>query len=298
MKGPVLKPLIAITVVVILACLLMLAGAENSTRWVNSNGTSFPIFVIAAAIPFALHWLLFLPAFAFQTEHYFDLTGSLSFLCTIAIVLFLNTNSNERGMLLAILITIWAIRLGSFLFLRVKKRGKDTRFTEMKTQFVRYLFTWTLGGFWVLGTMAAALAAMTSSTSPEISALGYFGLACWLLGFTIEVCADRQKSLFREDPDNAKKFISTGLWSWSRHPNYFGESLLWLGIALIALPALSGWQYVTLLSPVFVVLLLVKVSGVRLLENQGEERWGNDPNYQAYKARTSVFIPMPPTQQA
>jgi steroid 5-alpha reductase family enzyme len=116
-------------------------------------------------------------------------------------------------------------------------------------------------------------------------------LFVWIVGFTVEVVSDRQKRRFRQDPANAGRFITTGLWAWSRHPNYFGEIVLWLGIALIALPALSGWQYVTLISPLFVYLLLSRVSGIPPLESRAEERWGNDPEFQAYKARTPVLFP-------
>ena len=116
----------------------------------------------------------------------------------------------------------------------------------------------------------------------------------WLAGFAIEVIADRQKSAFRADPENRNRFIQSGLWAWSRHPNYFGEIVLWSGIAVIAFPVLQGWQYATLISPIFVVVLLTKISGVRMLENRANKQWGNDPDYQAYRDSTSVLVPMPP----
>ena len=85
------------------------------------------------------------------------------------------------------------------------------------------------------------------------------------------------KNLFRKDPANKEAFITSGLWSWSRHPNYFGEITLWTGIAIMAIPVLSGWQWVCLISPVFVTLLLTKVSGIPLLEKKAREKWGDDP---------------------
>lgn len=127
-----------------------------------------------------------------------------------------------------------------------------------------------------------------------MDAFGLLGVIAWIIGFGIEVVADLQKSRFRDRPENKDRFISGGLWSWSRHPNYFGEILLWLGIALIALPALRGWQLVTLLSPAFVFLLITRVSGVPLLEARAEERWGGRPEYEEYKARTPVLVPFPP----
>jgi steroid 5-alpha reductase family enzyme len=108
------------------------------------------------------------------------------------------------------------------------------------------------------------------------------------------VIADRQKSAFNAKPENKGRFISTGLWSWSRHPNYFGEIVLWIGVAIIALPILRGWQWVTLISPVFIILLLTRISGIPLLERRADQKWGNEAEYQSYKARTSVLVPLPP----
>ncbi len=116
----------------------------------------------------------------------------------------------------------------------------------------------------------------------------------WLVGFGIEVAADDQKRAFRADPANRGRFITTGLWAWSRHPNYFGEITLWVGVALVALPALSGWQHLTLVSPLFVGLLLTRVSGVPLLEARGQATWGDDPEYRDYVARTPVLVLRPP----
>jgi steroid 5-alpha reductase family enzyme len=201
---------------------------------------------------------------------------------------------DARSLLLTLLVSIWALRLGSFLFVRVRRRGIDERFDAIKPSFTRFLMAWTLQGLWVFLTLAAALGAMTSAQPGRLGLVGFVGLAVWAVGFAIEVVSDRQKRAFRQDPANSGRFITTGLWAWSRHPNYFGEVVLWLGIALIALPSLSGWQYVTLISPLFVFLLITRVSGVPPLESRAEERWGNDPDYQAYKARTPVLFPCPP----
>ena len=141
--------------------------------------------------------------------------------------------------------------------------------------------------------MAAALASITSMTQRPLGIWVGVGLLLWIVGFSIEVIADRQKTEFRNDAENSEKFITTGLWRYSRHPNYFGEIILWLGIAIIAYPTLVGWQYAALISPIFVTFLLVKVSGVKLLEESGKKRWGSDPTYQKYVTNTSVLLPMP-----
>ena len=103
--------------------------------------------------------------------------------------------------------------------------------------------------------------------------------------------ADRQKKHFSEQPENIDRFISHGLWSVSRHPNYFGEIILWTGIAIISLPFLSSWQFVTLVSPVFVFLLLTRISGLPFLEEKAEKKWGKDKAYVEYKNKTPILIP-------
>lgn len=281
-----LRSIIGIAVAVTLSLLIAIAGSNNSTLY-----DGMPIFMLCASVGFVLHWLGFIPAYLFQTEHYFDLIGSISYVATVALAFALTPSFGTRGLVVATLICVWAVRLGSFLFIRVKKAGQDRRFTQIKTKFFRFLLTWTLGGTWVFITMAAGLAAMTSQSQSPVDAFLVVGATLWVIGFGIEVVADQQKTAFRKDPANAEKFISSGLWSISRHPNYFGEIILWIGIAVIALPVLEGWQWVTLVSPVFVSFLLLKVSGVPMLENNAESRWGNDPEFRQYKAKTPTLIP-------
>ena len=239
---------------------------------------------------YILHWVIFIPSFIFQTEHYFDLTGSISYLSALALGFYLAPSVDIRDLIIGLLIAVWAIRLGSFLFLRVKQDGKDNRFTVMKTQFHWYLMTWTIGGLWVFLTMCAGLAAITSSKSVPLGITAYIGLALWVFGFAIEVIADRQKRIFKKQKDKNFEFITTGLWAWSRHPNYFGEITLWMGLTLIALPVLSGWQLVTLISPIFVYILLTRISGIKLLEDRGMKKWGSDPEYIDYINRTPALI--------
>ena len=124
--------------------------------------------------------------------------------------------------------------------------------------------------------------------------VGVLGLAVWALGMLVEIVADRQKSRFKADPANEGAFIDVGLWAWSRHPNYFGEIVLWTGMALVAVPVLEGWQWATLISPVFVAFLLIKVSGIPMLEESADERWGGQDDYEQYKQKTPVLIMKPP----
>lgn len=281
-----IKPIAGILIILVISGAIALAGSQGSTT-VNE----LPLFLLCASVGFILHWIVFIPSYIYQTEHYFDLTGSLSYVSTIVFAVLIHDGMDTRSLVLSLFIVIWAIRLGSFLFRRVKRDGKDRRFDEIKTKFFRYMFTWTLGGAWVFITMAAGLAAITSANQLALDSFFYIGVVIWVLGFAFEVIADSQKSRFRSNPANKEKFITEGLWSISRHPNYFGEIVLWLGITVIALPTLQGWQLVTLISPIFVALLLIKVSGVKLLERSGKERWGNDPAYADYVANTPTLIP-------
>lgn len=152
----------------------------------------------------------------------------------------LTPRDDTRPWLLALLVVAWAGRLGSFLFRRILAAGSDRRFDEVKTSFVRFLVAWTLQGVWVAFTMGAALAAMTSERSVPVGTLPWIGLVVRVAGFGIEVVADQQKSHFRAQPENEGRFISSGPWAWSRHPNYFGEIVLWVGVAIIALPVLRA----------------------------------------------------------
>jgi len=266
--------------------------------WAGSHGGQrvggVPVFAFCGILCFALNWLVFVHAYAAQTERYFDLTGSLTYLTVVACGVVLG-NRDPRALLLALLVGVWALRLGTFLFSRIRREGVDHRFDALKPDFARFLLTWTLQGLWVFLTVSCALAAITAAAAQPLGALAALGTPVWIAGFAIETIADRQKAVFRADPANRDRFIGTGLWAWSRHPNYCGEILLWIGVALIALPALSGWSLVTLISPVFVYLLLTRISGIPLLESRSQAKWGDSPEYQAYKARTSVLWLRPPT---
>jgi steroid 5-alpha reductase family enzyme len=263
--------------------------------WAGSQGGAFlvgiPIFALAVGLAFLIQWLAFIPAYWLQTEKFFDLTGSITYISVITLALIFSKAVDARSILLLALVVIWAIRLGTFLFGRIKKAGKDDRFDEIKPSWIRFLNVWTIQGLWVTFTMAAALVAITTTNRKELDLFAIVGFLVWVFGFSFEVVADSQKSRFSANPDNKGKFIQTGLWARSRHPNYFGEIMLWVGVAIIALPVLQGWQWVALISPVFVTLLLTRVSGVPLLEKKADKKWGGQVDYESYKKSTPVLIP-------
>jgi steroid 5-alpha reductase family enzyme len=283
------RSIIAVVIVLLIAAGLAFAGSQG-----GYDISGFPIYALCIAVAFVIQWIAFVPAYLYRTEKFYDLTGSVTYITVIAIAILLSPVVDARSLLLLGIIAIWAIRLGSFLFMRIQAAGEDRRFREIKKSFARFLLTWTLQGLWVAFSLAAALAAITSTLRLDLELFAILGFLVWLLGFGFEVIADSQKSKFKSLPENKDKFIKTGLWSWSRHPNYFGEIVLWIGVAIIALPILRGWQWVTLISPVFIIILLTRISGVPLLEKRADEKWGGQPEYEAYKAGTSVLIPMPP----
>ncbi len=281
-----------------LAVIAAVLAACAGMAWAGSHGGAavrgVPVFMVVVGWILLAQVVAFVPSWLARTERYFDLVGSLTFVTAAVGGLVLSGHADGPALLLAGAVVVWAARLGWFLFARVRRSGGDGRFDAITTDAARFLVVWVTQGLWVTVTLSAVLAAVTAADRPTFSAVMIVGLMVWLLGFAVEVAADTQKSRFRADPANASDFIRTGLWAWSRHPNYFGEIVCWLGLALASVPALRGWQYATLLSPVFVLVLLTRVSGIPLLERRADARWGGQPDYQEYRASTSVLVPLPP----
>ena len=251
------------------------------------------IVMQAVMLAFLIQWVAYIPAYIFQTEKFYDLTGSLSYLTVIWFVFFSSNNLsglNIQDLIVVTLISIWAIRLGTFLFGRIHKDGEDKRFRTIKTSASQFFMTWTLQGMWVSICTMCAITAISSSQGIIANALFYLGLAFFIVGFAIEVVSDQQKSAFRAVPENKEKFITSGLWSKSQHPNYFGEILLWSAIALLSISSLNGTQYLTLISPIFTYVLLVYISGVRMLDDMGNKKWGHLEEYKEYKRNTPTLF--------
>ena len=235
---------------------------------------------------FFIQWISFIPAYILKTEKFFDLIGSITYLTTVLAALYITDSGKISDYMIVSCVVIWAIRLGSFLFMRIHKAGEDRRFREIKTNFTRFFMTWTLQGMWVSMCLLCVLTALSSNNGIILNNIFYFGLLIFIFGFIIEVIADHQKTVFRKDVNNKGKFITTGLWSYSRHPNYLGEILLWFGVAIMSFSSLQGLQYLTLISPIFVYILLVYISGIRMLENQADKKWGHLDSYKEYLKNT------------
>lgn len=248
--------------------------------------TDLPLVKNLILLIFCIQWISFIPAFIFQTEKFYDLTGSITYLTTVFTALYITDSGNISDYVIVSCVAIWAIRLGSFLFMRIHKAGEDRRFRDIKPNFTRFFMTWTLQGMWVSMCLLCVLTALSSYSGIIVNNIFYIGLMIFISGFIIEVLADHQKTVFRKDINNKDKFITTGLWAYSRHPNYFGEILLWLGIAVMSFSSLEGFQYFTLISPIFVYILLVYISGIRMLENQANKKWGHLDSYKEYLKNT------------
>lgn len=279
----------AIAVAIVVGVLISWAGSDGGDRW----GT-IPVFALCGALAFAVNWLAFIPAALAQTERYYDLTGGITYITVTLVAVLLSRELDLRSTLVAAMVMVWSLRLATFLFMRISRDGKDSRFDEIKKGPLRFLMAWTVQGLWVLLTAAAALAVITGGAREPLGVVGIVGIAVWAAGLLIEMVADRQKSTFKRDPDNEGKFIRSGLWAWSRHPNYFGEIVLWTGMAIVAVPVLQGWQWATLISPVFVAVLLTRISGIPPLEAKADKRWGGQDDYEEYKRNTPVLIMKPP----
>tara|TARA_B100002052_G_scaffold299151_1_gene335717 strand:+ start:818 stop:1684 length:867 start_codon:yes stop_codon:yes gene_type:complete len=254
-----------------------------------------PLIYICLLISYAIHWAVFIPSYIFKTEKFYDFTGMISFICVTITAIYYKISINGQldltSRILSLLVIVWTLRLGLFLFYRINKDGKDDRFDELKLSFSKFLMTWTLSSAWVSITSLAALTVITSQNLYKDNAFIVIGVIIWLFGFIFEVVSDFQKTKFKSNPKNNGQFIKNGLWSVCRHPNYFGEIVLWIGISVIAFPNLENWQHVSLISPLFVYLLLTKISGINLLEAKAEKKWGTSDEYKKYRSQTPQLIP-------
>tara|TARA_A100001388_G_scaffold58139_1_gene40082 strand:+ start:350 stop:1204 length:855 start_codon:yes stop_codon:yes gene_type:complete len=276
-KSSIINIIISIAVIFATLGFAELSGSELVVK------TAWYVLVI--------HWLAFIPALIFKTEKFYDLTGSICYAFS-AIYVYLQSYGMflSLSFFISLAILIWTLRLGSFLLKRVMDAGEDKRFRTIKTNPTQFFMTFNLSALWVVICSLCALTAVSNGVL-EVKPIFYMGLLIFIIGFLIEVIADNQKTAFRAVPENANSFITTGLWSVSRHPNYFGEVTLWLGIAMMSLPYLEGVQYWTLISPIFSFVLIYFVSGVRMLEARANVKWGENKEYLDYVKKTPIFFP-------
>tara|TARA_B100001250_G_scaffold327478_1_gene291714 strand:- start:1595 stop:2449 length:855 start_codon:yes stop_codon:yes gene_type:complete len=261
---------------------------------ISINNDELAFFIKVISLIFGLQILGFIPSFYLKSEKYYDLFGGITFASSILLISFLRfkktTDLNIREIILAMSVLFWTIRLSFFLFQRVKRVGKDERFNSYKFSFSKFLLAWMTQGLWVFICLLPVLIVFSTPTNPELLYLAFGGLI-YLLGLVIEITADYQKTKHNKKNEKERKFISKGLWSKSRHPNYFGEFLIWTGITIISFPVFSGFKYLALITPIFIYFLLNHISGVNLLEERAKEKWGDNPDYIDYLKTTPKFFP-------
>ncbi len=280
------KALLALPMVLLIGIGFILVIGSNRWSDVDLTKSIYPV-----GLAFVIQWLAFVPAYLKRTEKFYDLVGGMSFICVTGLCLLLASTQSLRSLVLFTMVVLWAGRLGIFLFVRVKRSGNDSRFDAIKQSFPRFLFAWTAQGLWITFTLAPAMAVILSERQRGIDLFFIMGSLVWIFGYLFEVVADLQKYRFKSNSENKGQFINSGLWSISRHPNYFGEITLWVGVTIIAFPVLSGWQYFTLSAPLFIYGLLRYISGVPLLEKSADKRWGHLKSYQEYKRSVPLLVP-------
>lgn len=234
-----------------------------------------------------------------MSERFYDLSGSATHLLVIAVSLvYTESSKSPRQVFLSLASLIWLTRLGSFLYLRIEKDGRDERFNDLKRTFVSWTVPWIFQAAWVT-LIQAPVILMNIREDPikeygvkDIVTLSVFGVL-WIVGFIVECTADNEKFVFKTRAVNKGKFITTGIWKYSRHPNYFGEILMWWCVCIIVVCAdFTDWKlYGSLTSPFFTMVLLLGVSGIPMVDAIGLKRWGHVKEYQEYTKNTSLLIP-------
>ena len=286
---------VRLTSIVLVVVLAITVSMVLATQGGAADFMGISMVAFSAILCFGIQMTAWVPASLLQTERFYDLTGGLTYIVLAIATLMLGAKDEEpstRELIVTVLVVIWAIRLASFLFLRIHHAGKDGRFDDLKTSPVRFLVPWSLQGLWVFVTMNVVIVINSQSgLSPELTVWDALGAILWTAGFCLEVVADRQKSAFNANPANEGKWIDEGLWSLSRHPNYLGEIMLWSGIALFGVPCFSGMEGLAWVSPIFVYILLTKVSGVPILDRRALEKWGEDAAYLQYRENTPQILP-------
>lgn len=241
-------------------------------------------------VSFIVNILLFVPAFILQTDKFTDIGYALTFIF-VALYGFLYQSASMIYTIAFIVVVLWALRLGSYLFYRIFNMKKDKRFDQMRKRFVSFL------GFWLLQAVTVfivsigftRLVVVDSSFNP----LSLAGIVITLAGLLIESIADIQKFNFKKIPENSGKWTNIGLWKYARHPNYFGEMLVWWGIFIYGAFYLAGWSLaLSVISPLFISFMMLYVSGIPLLRKRWDKKWGKDPKYQEYIKSTRLLVPI------
>lgn len=252
------------------------------------------LILLSLFVSIAIQIVMFVPAFLLKTDKLTDLSYGLGFIILAIISYNIGTNKTVISVILMFMIILWGIRLAIFLFMRVLVSGKDRRFNGIRENFFKFLGFWFLQG---LTTWIIMLPVLSFYKSQKINFNLWIFLVCgffiWLIGFIIETIADLQKTKFNSENLNKNKFINIGLWKYSRHPNYLGEILCWIGVFLFSVPGFSKFYFLSIISPIWISILLIFITGIPTLEKRYDEKFRNNKEYQEYKRKTSTILLLP-----
>jgi len=246
--------------------------------------------LVSFAISLAVNTVFFAVAAVRRTDVVTDLSYSLSFAALAIGLPLLDGAYSAAQLIAAAFVLVWAVRLGAYLFGRILRVKVDHRFDGIRGRPLRFARFWFLQAITVAIVMLPVSYLLSREEAPALGAWAIVGGAVWLVGLAVEWLSDAQKSASKK---TSERFATNGLWRYSRHPNYFGEMLVWWGIFVFAIPFLHGLAFLTAAGPAFITLLLLFVSGIPMLEKSAEARFGDDPDYREYRRRTSVLVPLP-----
>lgn len=249
---------------------------------------------LTAIVTVGYQLLFFIITALLKFDKVTDFAGSTNFIIIAVLTLVVKGTWHFRQVVLTLLAVIWGTRLALFLLMRILQWGEDRRFDEMRDNLGKLAFFWMFQAVWVWAVSLPVTVVNASDRDPSLQAVDIIGWVMWSVGMIVEATADQQKLKFKNAPENRGKWCNVGLWKYSRHPNYFGEILLWWGIFVASTPLLEGAEWLIILGPIFLTLLLLFVSGIPLLEVSADKKFGNVAAYRIYKGTTSPLIPLPP----
>lgn len=251
--------------------------------------------IISSIITIIQQFLFFIIAAYFKFDKVTDFAGATNFFVISITTLSFGASFNTRQLLISFGCCLWSIRLTGYLLMRILKIKKDERFDNLNRGFtLQFALFWVIQALWVMIVSSPIILVNSECCiNLELNSQDVIGISFWLIGFVIESVSDYQKFNFKNNDNNLNKFCNVGLWSISRHPNYFGEIILWWGIFISSCRIFSPIMYISILSPITITILLLFVSGVNLLENSSDNKYGNLIEYIEYKKSVSVLIPFP-----
>lgn len=249
---------------------------------------------LTAIVTFAYQLVFFIITALLKFDKVTDFAGSTNFVIIGVLTLVLKGSWNFRQIILTLFVVLWGLRLALFLLLRIIQWGEDRRFDEMRDNLGKLAVFWIFQAVWVWTVSLPVTLVNATDTNPFLQSVDLIGWLMWAVGFMIEGTADQQKLNFKKSPENRGKWCNVGLWKYTRHPNYFGEILLWWGIFVASTPILDKAEWLVIIGPIFLTLLLLFISGIPLLEESADKKFGNVDGYRVYKKRTSPLIPLPP----